>query len=73
MLQSVIMFDTSNVERFAQYAVSPHLNTEESPPYHVLFRMGNLRTLTLTECHSLGLTPGHASVHDVLSRVQHVR
>ena len=55
MLQSVVTFDTSNVERFAitQYPVSPHLNTEESPPYHVLFRMGNLRTLTLTECHNL--------------------
>ena len=55
MLQSVIMFNTSNVQRMAvtQYAVSPQMNTEESPPYHVLFRMDNLRTLMLTECHNL--------------------
>jgi len=55
MLQSVIMFDTSKVQRLAVtlYAVSPQMNTGESPPYQVLCRMDNLRTLTLTECHNL--------------------
>ncbi|KAF9647933.1 hypothetical protein BDM02DRAFT_3116252 [Thelephora ganbajun] len=29
------------------------MDTEESPPYHVLHRMDSLRTLTLTECNNL--------------------
>jgi len=55
MLHSVILFDTSKVQRLAvaQYAVSPQMETIESPPYRVLCRMDNLRTLILTECHNL--------------------
>ena len=55
MLHSVIVFDTSKVQRLAvtQYAVSPQMNLGDSPPYHVLSRMDNLRTLTLTECHNI--------------------
>ena len=55
MLQSLVMFDTSRVQRLAvtQYAVSSRMNTAESPPYQVLCHMENLRTLILTECHNL--------------------
>ena len=55
MLHSLTMFDISKVQRLAvtQYAVSPQMNIEESPPYNVLYRMGDLCTLTLTECHNL--------------------
>ena len=55
ILQSVVLFDTSRVQRLGvtQYTASPQMKIEESPPYHVLYRMGNLRTLTLTECHNI--------------------
>ena len=55
MLQSLVMFDTSRVQRLAvtRYAVSSRMSTAESPPYQVLCHMENLRTLILTECYNL--------------------
>ena len=55
IVRSLTLFDISGVQRLTITKYRPPImaQTDDSTPYYILLRMGDLRTLTLTQCDNL--------------------